>query len=290
MTRAPAPSGTHTLSDGRTIAWNEHGDPADPAVIYAVGAPSGRFMVREFDDFAAGAGVRIIVPDRPGIGASTEQPERRIIDWPADVRQLADHLGLERYWVVGGSGGGPYALACAVDADPRLQSVSVVVGIGPLDTPEARARLKANRPVFELAAAEGVEGLRPFVETITSPAALEALGSMVDAMSAPDQAAMRDHPDIVTDLFDYGDATAAGPDGLAYDLVLFTRPWEFDPADIACRVDFFASDHDDNVPLPFVVEQFLAVRDASLTVWPDSGHLHGVVRLPEVLAALRTGR
>ena len=57
---------------------------------------------------ALARGIRIIAPDRPGLGLSTRLPGRQIADWPNDVRELADALGIARFAVIGISGGGPY--------------------------------------------------------------------------------------------------------------------------------------------------------------------------------------
>lgn len=76
--------------------------------------------------------VRIISVDRPGIGLSSFQPERKLTDWPSDIQKLAGHLNLERYYVLGSSGGGPYALACAkMLPSDELCGVGVVAGMGP---------------------------------------------------------------------------------------------------------------------------------------------------------------
>src|SRR5438132_13833586 len=64
-------------------------------------------------DAAARHGVRLIAADRPGMGGSDHQPGRTVLDWPADVRVLADHLGLDRFAVLGYSGGVPFAAATA---------------------------------------------------------------------------------------------------------------------------------------------------------------------------------
>ena len=70
--------------------------------------------------------------DRPGIGLSTFQPNRKLLNWPADIAQLARHLKLSHYRVLGASGGGPYAITCA-KALPRneLVGVGVFAGVGP---------------------------------------------------------------------------------------------------------------------------------------------------------------
>jgi pimeloyl-ACP methyl ester carboxylesterase len=96
------------------------------------GYPSSRLEGQGVDKIAHQLGVRVIAPDHPGFGLSDVQPRRRILDWPADVQALASHLGLSRFAVLGGSGGAPYALACAhaLPAD-MLSGVGIMAGAGP---------------------------------------------------------------------------------------------------------------------------------------------------------------
>jgi pimeloyl-ACP methyl ester carboxylesterase len=78
--------------------------------------------------------VRIVCPDRPGIGLSTFDSRRTLLDYPKDISRLATYLGIRRYGVLGGSGGGPYALACAkVLSKKNLSAVGVFAGLGPPD-------------------------------------------------------------------------------------------------------------------------------------------------------------
>src|SRR5215510_1581231 len=102
------------LRDGRTLAYAEYGRPDGQPIIYCHGSPSSRVEGDLFFDPAALAdlAVRIIVPDRPGMGRSDFQPGRRIVDWPGDIEQLAVALNLESFTVIGESGGSPYATAC----------------------------------------------------------------------------------------------------------------------------------------------------------------------------------
>ena len=77
-------------------------------------------------------GLRVIAPDRPGFGLSSFQAGRRISDWSADVHALASHLRLSRFAVLGVSGGGPYAVACAHGLpQDMLSAVGVLAGSGP---------------------------------------------------------------------------------------------------------------------------------------------------------------
>jgi len=82
-------------------------------------------------------GVRLICTDRPGYGDSTFQPDRSLLDWGADIAQLADHLGFEIFAVVGHSGGGPHTLACVYALPNRVTAMGIVAGAGPVDTPNA---------------------------------------------------------------------------------------------------------------------------------------------------------
>ena len=107
---------TTTLPDGRTLAYAEYGDPDGRPLFFfhGFGGTHLGWGYLESNCDALNAGVRIISPDRPGTGRSTFMPNRQFTDWPADVTALADALGLDRFGVLGVSGGGPYALACAV--------------------------------------------------------------------------------------------------------------------------------------------------------------------------------
>lgn len=97
------------LRDGRTLAYAEFGAPAGLPVIYCHGIPSsraeGELTLR--GSCAAQLGLRVIVPDRPGMGGSDFQPKRRVIDWPSDVVELVDALQLGRFAMLGSSGGAP---------------------------------------------------------------------------------------------------------------------------------------------------------------------------------------
>lgn len=288
----PAPTGRLDLPDHRRLAWDEHGPSNGFPVIYLHGIPSCRVMWSGVAAAAQGAGVRLIVIDRPGCGLSTFQPDRRVTDLAADVSALADHLLLQRYAVAGISGGGPYALACAAAGDPRLVRTVVTNGVGPLDSADAIAGLyDVNRPVFEAAAA-GLENCRPIIEQLAAGAEASAnqgpgaLADVLAAMPPEDRAVIEQHPEIMAETADLGPAIVNGPDGLAYDLWLSSQPWGFDLTAIDIPVDIYAADHDRNVPLQHAVDQAAQVPHSTLTVWPGSGHLSGFVRLPQVLQEL----
>ena len=89
-------------------------------------------MAELTDGPARELGVRIISPDRPGINRSTFQPNRKLVDWPPVLRQLADHLGIERFHMLAVSGGAPYAYVAAWAMPERVRAIAIVSGAPPI--------------------------------------------------------------------------------------------------------------------------------------------------------------
>ncbi|KAJ5919496.1 alpha/beta hydrolase fold domain-containing protein [Penicillium verhagenii] len=131
---------TLTLPSGRILAWKVYGGSlkeestaVSDIVFYFHGFPGCSSEASLIPtELLQKSTLRCIAPDRPGMNMSTDYDERRILDWPGDVLAIADHLHITRFFVLGVSGGGPYALACAhsISRD-RLQGVAVVSGMYP---------------------------------------------------------------------------------------------------------------------------------------------------------------
>lgn len=127
-------SKTCILPDGRKLGYAEYGSPTGHAILYQHGLPGSRLEASSYHDLAITLNARIIAIDRPGIGLSSAHASRTLLSWPKDVENLTQHLGLTSYSVLGVSGGGPYALACAFALPAtHLKCVSVICGLGPPD-------------------------------------------------------------------------------------------------------------------------------------------------------------
>lgn len=127
-----------TLSDGRALGFDDFGDPDGTPVLFFHGFGSSRVVRHPDDEIATELGARVLAVDRPGIGISTRQPNRRVTDFPRDVEELLDILGIERCAVVAWSGGGPYALACAWQMPERFSAVGLISAPAPLSgTPDS---------------------------------------------------------------------------------------------------------------------------------------------------------
>lgn len=126
---------TVSLPDGRQLGVAEFGDPEGLPVMFFHGLPSTRLSGGMIDAGATENGVRLIAPDRPGVGLSEDEPDRTFLSWADDVRDLADAMDLDQFAVMGVSGAMPYVCACLIAFPERLLGAAIVSGLGPLDVP-----------------------------------------------------------------------------------------------------------------------------------------------------------
>src|SRR3954468_3432626 len=128
-----APSHSLKLANGSAVALSHYGDPRGVPVFFCHGWPSSRTMAELSHDAARDLGARIISPDRPGIRDSLFQSDRRLIDWPPLLKEIADRMGIDRFRILGISGGAPYAFASGWMTPERVEKIAVVSGAPPLD-------------------------------------------------------------------------------------------------------------------------------------------------------------
>lgn len=125
-------TGTMSAWDGRTLGYVDGGDPTGYPVIGLHGTPGCRLSRMIDDSIYAQAGVRYITTDRAGYGLSSRHRGRSVADEADDVLAVADGLALEKFAVVGGSGGGPHALACSALLGGRVERVACQSSLAPL--------------------------------------------------------------------------------------------------------------------------------------------------------------
>ena len=142
---------TIRLRDGRRLGYAEWGDRGGWPLLYFHGWPGSRLEARLGDEAARTKGVRLIAVDRPGMGLSDYEPGRTLVDWPDDVLELAAALALERFAVLGISGGGPYAAVCAWKLAGQLKRAGIVSCLAPPDVSGVIAGMsRRNRLAFQL--------------------------------------------------------------------------------------------------------------------------------------------
>ena len=280
--------GSIRLADGRTLAYAERGDPDGWPVLSCHGSPGSR-LERHVED--AGAyrrwGVRFVVPDRPGFGRSDRHPGRRVVDWPDDVRQLLDHLGIDRFAVLSLSGGAAYALACAHALGDRVRAVGVLSGPPPPDVPwpwPGRLPERLREAVYRPSRAAAL--LQPAASPLAVRPAL--LPRYLQArLNAADRRVIG-RPAVRSVLVEnFSEGLRNGPAALAEDRALLFRPWGFPLASVRQHVDVWHGTQDWQVPLALGQLLSAMLPDSSLHWFPGEGHFLVFDHAEEVYAALR---
>ncbi|XKH59121.1 alpha/beta hydrolase [Halomonas sediminis] len=269
------------LADERTLACLELGDPKGAPVIYFHGFPGSRLEAGLAADAAQRLGLRLFAPDRPGFGESTFLPSRTISNWAADVAELTDQLGLQRFAVVGVSGGGPYALACAARIPRRLHGVAIVGALAPLaGMRSTRGMLARNRLALALAAYSPT-----LARLVIEPAArwvrrrpARFIARMAADAPVADRAVLADEGYRAIFTASTAEALRQGGHGPALELALLARAWGFELQEVSIPVRIWQGLSDNIVP-PAMAQRLAAKLPRSETHWlPAEGHLSVIVR------------
>lgn len=272
---------TIALRDGRRLAYAEHGDARGRPLLMLHGFPGSRLEAALVHEQAARAGVRIVAPDRPGIGGSSPKRGRTLLDWAQDLLELADALGLERFPLVGVSGGAPYALACAFRAPERLSAVGLLCGLGPTDEPELLSgMLRWNR--IGLRAARRCPALaRPVLGAI-APLARRAplllVRKLARALPPPDRELLAER-DLQRRLaVSFRESFRQGGAGPACDARNYARPWGFELSAIRARVHLWHGGRDAMVPQAMGLRMAELLPRCEPSFPPEEGHFSLVLR------------
>ena len=264
------------LHDGRRLGYAEYGDPHGKPLIYFHGFPSSRLEAALCHAVFRRRHFRVIAVDRPGYGLSDFQPERRISDWPDDVVELAGLLGIEQFALLGVSGGGPYALACAWKIPQRLTAVGVVCGLGPVYHYEVlRAMRWHARLAFTLARKSHrllslVYGGIPSSVVLACP---ELAYRWLTTMGSPaDQEVLRRREVKMRLLASLRESLRQGPEGVLRDAVLYAHDWGFPIEDIEMSVDLWHGEIDRIVPRYHADVIAGTLARGRLRMIPDEGH------------------
>lgn len=254
------------LDDGRTLhGYDAQTGGADPlVVVWHHGTPNVGLPPEPLFAAADRLGIRWVSYDRPSYGGSTSRPDRDVASAAADVTAIADALGVDRFAVIGHSGGGPHALACAAMMPDRVVGAVSVSGLAPFSAdgidwfagmaPSGVASLRAareGRAAKEAYETSGIDDAPEF-----TPADLEAISGEWSWLGT-----------VV------GPAVAAGPGGLIDDDIAYVTPWGFDPSVIVAPVLLMHGGADRIVPSAHTVWLAQRCPSAELRLSPDDGHI-----------------
>jgi pimeloyl-ACP methyl ester carboxylesterase len=275
------------LRDGRSLGWVEFGDPTGFPVINAHGGLACRLDVAAAAAAATRARVRLISPDRPGIGLSDAQPGRTILDWTADVVELADQLKVDRFAVMGWSMGGQYAAAVGYGAAQRVTRVAIIAGALPLTEAGVFEQLPTMDRVYTRLSQRAAPVARACFGAMTLAAqrAPRLYGALAARELGPaDAAVLRDEG---YDAFARMSAEALRrPAGVVEDYRAWMRPWGFAPEDLDVPVDVWAGTDDELVNRQWPHALARRIPGAQLKM-RSGGHFVAHRHYPEIFETLR---
>jgi pimeloyl-ACP methyl ester carboxylesterase len=277
-----------TLRDGRTLHVYDHGEPDGRVVVHHHGTPGCGLAYPPDMVLARSKGLRIVSYDRAGYGDSTPNPGRSVADVAADIEDVVDHLGIERFATLGGSGGCPHSFACGALLAPRCVASAAIAS----PTPYPADGLdwlgdmgQANIDEFN-AALEGPEPLSAFLEVEAEKmraATAEQIKEVMATLLPPVDAAV-----LTGDRAEHAkkNVDRSVKDGIAGwrdDDIAFTRPWGFDVTAIAVPTLLWQGVQDLMVPVSH--GRWLAERIPGVEahISEEDGHLSiAVGRLGEI--------
>ena len=278
------------LSDGRSLSFARFGDPSGKPVFYFHGFPGSRLEPQSNHDAFLKAGIQLLALDRPGIGHSTRKNKRKLLDWPDDVVEIAKILKLEKFSILGVSGGGPYALACARAIPGYLNKVTVACGLGPIDAPNATSGMMlSNRVLFRYGKFfPPVLHLSTFlmVRQLSSKPA-KGLKKFVEGLPEPDRLVLSktDAQDFVAASAVEGVRQGSGP--LLEEIGIYSRSWGFKLEDLNVPVSLFQGEVDIDVPASMARHQASLIPNCEINLYPDDGHFSLLVNhIDDIIASL----
>ena len=268
----------HQLPDGRTLAYIEYGDPAGEPIFYAHGGPGSRLEGSIFDQTASRYGFRLIATDRPGMGQSTFQPGRKLLDYPKDIVALADALGIEKFGVMGWSGGGAHTAVCGYAIPDRLTFNIPMCGYTNFaELPGAAEMLRARADRISVGLAQKRPRLFGLFFTAKQISVKYFPGAtfktLLSSVNKTDRQ-VADTPEFKEHFIaDQQEALIQGGSGTAVDAAVHYVDWGFRLAEITGRVHIFHGTEDNLVPFQYAEHLATNIPGGVLHKLDGLGHL-----------------
>jgi pimeloyl-ACP methyl ester carboxylesterase len=272
------------LADGRDLAWCERGVATGVPVFVFHGLPGSRLQRHPDESISASLGARIISTDRPGFGRSSPQPDRKLSDWAKDVAALADHLKLQQFAVLGISGGGPSACACAAALGKRITRAAIVSGVGPPGSMPGDMLWPA-RLGFSVATSAAWALRMPLALSapLISHAPEQFIDLMAMQMSQVDRTLLK-RPDVRAVMTeDLKECFRQGARGFTDDLQLSASEWDIDPGATRCVTRLWHGSADSLIPVAAMRHLAAQIPRAQQELLEGDGHFLIYDRWREIL-------
>lgn len=241
-------------------------------VFYHHGWPACRLEASLFSEAAKQVGIRLIATDRPGFGRSDYLPGRRLLDWPEDLVQLASQLDLDRFRILGLSGGGPYTLACAHQLPQRVIKATVVAGLSPMNDPRTRQGMRRMNQ-FLLSIGPYAPWVLDLMMKLTRKmcADPEKLLKTIGDLPEVDQEVIRENASRFCEAIQ--ESYRKGTKAATQEGKIYGSPWCFELSDIHIPVSIWQGTLDVNVPQSNSELIAELIPDANMNRIEGQGHL-----------------
>ncbi|KAF3933481.1 hypothetical protein ABW19_dt0205238 [Dactylella cylindrospora] len=275
---------TLTLPTSRKITYRCYGPPSGKPMFYFHGTPSGACESVAFKSFIHPRDIFVIGTNRPGFGQSDPQSGRTISDHAYDVLAIADSLGIEKFRVMGASGGGPYVLACAnVIPKDRLIGAAVVAGVTPWEFGRKgmyfQGRLRfflvkyLSNYMFPIARREFEKNQRGKTQEELEEYFKKTLKSVTIGLGAKDKAAFEKEEMLKEGVETFMEAYENGPEGGFEDSKLILDDWGFRLEDIPYEgIKLYYGTMDRNTPVSPAKEMLRRLKKATWMDFEGEGH------------------
>ena len=279
-----------TLKDGRQLGFAEYGSPDGKPIFFFHGLPGCRLDASHFHKVALSNHYRLIGIDRPGMGLSTINENRSILSWADDVEEFANHLALQKFAIMGHSGGAPFVAACAYRIPERLDGVAIVAGMGPFEIPEATACLNRGQRFINHAIRMlpwmATACMKLTVLMFKHPKILHAAMKQLPEIDRLSFHSLGSHEEITAILMEPFKGGVSGP---AKDMQLTVNPWGFSLANIKlnCPVTIWQGGLDRQAPAIHAELYASLIPNAKLTFFKQEGHISLLVnKIEEILQSI----
>ncbi len=265
-----------TLSDGRQLGYTRYGAENGAPLLYLHGLPGSRLECQLIDKPARQLGISVVAVDRPGYGSTTPLTSNSLLAWTADIEQLTNCLGWPQFAIIGFSGGGPCALACACRLAGRVTRVALIATLGPV---YERPLMLGMGPLARMSffMARHAPGLMNFVVghplTILAKYKPQLLIDILAALNGqPDKQCLQREAAYNAFSQSLPICFAQGSEGALQDLRLFQQPWAIPFENITVPVWLWHGDRDSVVPLRHSERLAGQLGNARLITMPGEGH------------------
>lgn len=261
------------LNDGRKICFSEYGDPDGVPIMYFHGTPGSRLEAGRFHGFASANQYRLIGIDRPGMGLSSPNKKHSILSWAKDVEFFADSLKLEKFSVVGHSGGAPFVAACAYVIPERLSGAAIVSGIAPFENPAAMASMDFKQRIIP-SLIKTIPWFTPLMMKLTSMMMKnpKMLSQMVKQLPEVDQQYFRDPESCKAMINCALEAFRNGVAGPAHEMRIIFNSWGFNLEDIKLPISIWHGALDAQGPVSHAKIYASLIPNATLKIFDNEGH------------------